>query len=137
MELNDSRIWLQVILALTQSYVDKDIRLYVIWPTLCTGGELNGRLNKYLITEDANLREEWHQLLKKCLKDKYIEETGNTVVVENGNMQMIAMQKTDVKASNGVTNGVVNGVSNGATNVHASQDLDNDNVVEAATSRDK
>jgi len=39
------------------------------------GKELNGRLDKYLITNDAALREEYHSLLQKNLKDIYIRSS--------------------------------------------------------------
>lgn len=96
------------------------------------GSELNGRLNNYLITKDENLRQEWHQLLKKQLKDKYVEEAEAVMAngVDKGHINMVA-----VNSEKGATNGNATGFTNAAADPTLSN-LDNDDVPETATTRD-
>ena len=104
-----------------------------------SGWELNGKLNQYLITKDEKLVQEWHQLLKKQLKDKYVEddENGNDGV-ENG-FKMAAVATVSTPENGNVGNGTVgNGnVGNGTVANSDVDNLDNDNVAEATTNRDK
>jgi len=100
------------------------------------GWELNGRLDQYLITKDEKLRQEWHQLLKRQLKDKYVEddENGNDGVegVENGH-KMAAIATVSAPENGSIGNG---SVGNGSAANGGVENLDNDNVAEAATKRD-
>ena len=94
-------------------------------------------MDQYLITKDEKLRQEWHQLLKRQLKDKYVEddENGNDGAegVENGH-KMAAIATVSAPENVSVGNG---SVGNGSAANGGVENLDNDNVAEAATKRDK
>jgi len=91
------------------------------------GKELNGRLNRYLITSDPQLKSEWHSLLQEEMKGRYIEESENGGGIDNFAMVGLNSVKPGV---NGFSNGIVDGQNNRVGHGVA-------NVAEKETTRDR